>query len=62
MTTTTDERQKSNSGSKLRYDIKNRSHIVQMREFMREKDYDALAVSESWFKSTVPSAELNEAW
>ena len=38
--------------------LKNRSHIVQMRELMREKDYDVLAVSESWYNSTVSNAEI----
>ena len=60
----TDKRKKSNSGSNLKVahlnarSLKNRSHIVQMRELMREKDYDVLAVSESWFNSTVSNAEI----
>ena len=64
VTTTTDKRQKSNSGSKLRVahlntrSLKNRSHIVQMRELMRKKNYDVLAVSESWLNSTVTNAEI----
>mgnify|MGYP001795983126 CR=1 FL=1 len=64
MTTTTNERKKSNSGSKLKVahlnarSLKNRSHIVQMRELIREKDYDVLAVSEAWFNSTVTNTEI----
>ena len=33
--------------------LKTRSHLLQVRELMREKDYDVLAVSESWLNSTV---------
>ena len=33
--------------------FKTRSHLLQVRELMREKDYDVLAVSESWLNSTV---------
>ena len=64
VTATTDERRKSNSDSKLSVahlnvrSLKNRSHIVQMRELMREKKYDVLAVSESWLNSTVTNAEI----
>ena len=64
VTTTTNERRKSNSGSKLSVahldarSLKNRNHIVQIRELMREKDYDVLAVSESWLNSTVTNAEI----
>ena len=64
MTTTIDERRKSNSDLKLsvahlnvRF-LKNGNHIIQMRELMREKKYDALAVSESWLNSIVTNAEI----
>ena len=64
MKTTTDEREKSNFDSNLKVahlnirSLKNRSHIVQMRDLMREKDYDIFAVSESWLNSTVTNAEI----
>lgn len=64
VTTTTNKREKSNFGSKLRVahlnarSLKNRSHILQMRELVREKDYDVLAISESWLNSTVTNAEI----
>ena len=38
--------------------FKTRSHLLQVRELMREKDYDVLAVSESWLNSTVTNAEV----
>ena len=38
--------------------LKTRSHLLQVRELTREKDYDVLAVSESWLNSTVTNAEV----
>ena len=38
--------------------LKTRGHLLQVRELMREKDYDVLAVSESWLNSTVTNAEV----
>ncbi|CAB3982124.1 Hypothetical predicted protein [Paramuricea clavata] len=38
--------------------IKNRNHLIQVRELMKEKNYDILALSESWLNSTVTNAEV----
>ena len=32
--------------------VKERNHLIQLRELMREKNYDVLAISESWLNST----------
>ena len=61
MITKTDMRQKPNSGSKLRVahlnmrSLKNRSHVLKMRELMQEKDYYVLVVSR--LNLTVTNAE-----
>ena len=61
-TTTTTEHQCKTSNlpkSKLKIadlnvrSLKTRSHLLQVRELMQEKDYDVLAVSESWLNSEV---------
>ena len=66
-TTTTTEHQCKTSNlpkSKLKIadlnvrSLKTRSHLLQVRELMQEKDYDVLAVSESWLNSTVTNAEV----
>ena len=66
-TTTTTEHQRKTSNlpkSKLKIanlnvrSLKTRSHLLQVRELMREKDYNVLAVSESWLNSTVTNAEV----
>ena len=38
--------------------IKNRNHLIQVRELMKDSNYDILAISESWLNSTVTNAEV----
>ena len=38
--------------------IKNRNHLIQVRELMKDRSYDILALSESWLNSTVTNAEV----
>ncbi|CAB3984845.1 Hypothetical predicted protein [Paramuricea clavata] len=38
--------------------IKNRNHLIQVRELMKDRNYDILALSESWLNSTVTNAEV----
>ena len=38
--------------------IKNRNHLIQVRELVRDSNYDILALSESWLNSTVTNAEV----
>ena len=38
--------------------IKNRNHLIQVRELMKDRNYDILAFSESWLNSTVTNAEV----
>ena len=41
--------------------VKERNHLIQLRELMREKNYDVLAISESWLNSTTTNAEVEIA-
>ena len=36
--------------------VKERNHLIQLRELMREKNYDVLAISESWLNSTTTTS------
>ena len=38
--------------------IKDRNHLVQVRNLMTEKEYGILAISESWLNSSVTNAEV----
>ena len=38
--------------------IKNRNHLIQVRELMKDRNCDILALSESWLNSTVTNAEV----
>ena len=38
--------------------LKNRNHLIQIREHLRHTDYDILALSETWLNSTVTNAEV----
>ena len=38
--------------------IKNRNHLIQVRELMKDRNYDILALSELWLNSTVTNAEV----
>lgn len=57
-TTTTELSAKLLISQSLDLKLKTRSHLLQVRELMREKDYDVLAVSESWLNSTVTNAKV----
>ncbi len=35
-----------------------RNHLIQVRELVRDNNYDILALSESWLHSTVTNAEV----
>ena len=37
--------------------VKERNHLILLRELMRENNYDVLAISESWLNSTTTNAE-----
>ena len=41
--------------------VKERNHLIQLRELMREKNYEVLAISESWLNSTTTNAEVEIA-
>ena len=41
--------------------VKERNHLIQLRELMREKNYDVLAISESWLNSTTTTTEVEIA-
>ena len=41
--------------------VKERNHLIQLRELMHEKNYDVLAISESWLNSTTTTAEVEIA-
>ena len=41
--------------------VKERNHLIQLRELMREKNYDVLAISESWLNSITTNAEVEIA-
>lgn len=41
--------------------VKERNHLIQLRELVREKNYDVLAISESWLNSTTTNAEVEIA-
>ena len=38
--------------------IKSRNHLIHVRELMKDRNYDILALSESWLNSTVTNAEV----
>ncbi len=38
--------------------LKNRNHLIQIREHLRDTNYDILALSETWLNSTVTNAEV----
>ena len=38
--------------------LKNRNHLIQIREHLRDTDYDILALSETWLNYTVTNAEV----
>ena len=38
--------------------LKNREHLVQIKELVKEENVDILAVSESWLNSTTTNAEI----
>ena len=38
--------------------VKDRNHLLQLRNLMTEKEYGILAVSESWLNSSVTNAEV----
>ena len=38
--------------------LKNKKHLIQLRNFAQEENYGILAVSESWLNSTVTNAEV----
>ena len=41
--------------------VKERNHLIQLRELMCEKNYDVLVISESWLNSTTTDAEVEIA-
>lgn len=41
--------------------VKERNHLIQLRELAGEKNYDVIAISESWLNSTTKSAEVEIA-
>ena len=38
--------------------MKNRNHLIQARHLVKEKDYDVLTISETWFNSTVKNTDV----
>ena len=38
--------------------LKNRNHLIQLRNIAEEKNYGIIAISESWLNSTVSNAEV----
>ena len=41
--------------------VKERNHLIQLRELMCKKNYDVLVISESWLNSTTTDAEVEIA-